>query len=341
MGRSLPDTTTPQTTAAEMSATRSDRGSATAEGGAPPAAELAAATSVRSRSTYVVPAVPRSASARVVELSLVVPTYDERETLPAIVARLDEALEARLGAAFEIIVVDDDSPDGTAEVARSLAHEHPRLRVVNRHGGRGLGTAVACGWSVSTGAVLGVIDADLQHPPSVILGLLDALDAGADLASASRFVDDGETSDDWSAARRLISLVARATTRIVVPEVPRLADPLSGCFAVRRDLVEGVALSPLGYKILLEVLVRCQPESVVEVGYHFSPRETGTSKATPLQYAQLIAHLAQLRRSRPPTGIAPRTTSLPVSDPASRAGREPGRPWSGTDIDPRHPGGNP
>ncbi|MDY7104843.1 MAG: polyprenol monophosphomannose synthase [Actinomycetota bacterium] len=238
-----------------------------------------------------------------VDVSIVVPTFNERRNLGEVVDRLDRVLARRV-ASHEIVVVDDDSPDGTFDEAVELAGEHPSLRPVRRVGPRGLGSAVVCGWARSSGRVVGVIDADLQHPPETVVALLDAVDDGADLACASRYVRDGDTAG-WPLIRRTISLAARLTTRAILPGAPRLADPMSGYFVVRRAVVEGVALTPVGYKILLEVLHRGAPTEVREVAYRFGRRRHGASKATPMRYVELVRHLCALRTSPQPVPALP------------------------------------
>ena len=186
-----------------------------------------------------------------VKFSLVIPTYNESKNIPTLVARLAEILEEPTGGSFELIVVDDDSPDRTWEVAEQLATTQPALRVLRRQGERGLSSAVIRGWQVSRGEILGVMDADLQHPPEVNLALLKEIEKGAELAAASRHVEGGGVSD-WSMARRVLSRGAQLLGLIVLPGVlGRLSDPMSGYFMVRRSAIEGIELYPIGYKILV------------------------------------------------------------------------------------------
>jgi len=228
-------------------------------------------------------------------LSLVIPTYNESRNLAPLVARLTEVLEARLPGEYELIVVDDDSPDRTWSLALELAQTYPALRVMRRRGEKGLSTAVIRGWQVARGQVLAVIDADLQHPPEVIAKLWDAIEGGADLAAGTRHKDGGGVSD-WSAIRRGLSRGAQLLGLLVLPKVVgRVSDPMSGCFMLRRRGIQGVTLSPLGYKILIEVMGRGQFRNIAEVGYVFQERNAGESKVTWHLYVQYLAHLVRLR----------------------------------------------
>jgi len=229
-----------------------------------------------------------------VRLSLVIPTYDEAANIEGLLRRLHQVLAAT-GAGFELIVVDDDSPDRTWEVAARLADEIPQLRVVRRTGASGLATAVICGWSHARGEVLGVIDGDGQHPPEVVADLLGAMDGRTEVAVASRHVDGGGVSD-WSAIRRLLSRGAQALGLLLLPgTVGRVTDPMSGYFLVRRDVVVGVDLDPVGYKILLEVLARGEIRRVAERPYVFLERSEGESKVSAGHYLGYLRHLMRLR----------------------------------------------
>ena len=227
-------------------------------------------------------------------LSLVVPTYDEADNIEALLRSLHEVLTGcRVG--FEILVVDDDSPDRTWEVARNLASELPGIRVIRRTGASGLATAVTCGWAHARGEILGVIDGDGQHPPAVVADLLAAMDDRTDVAVASRHVPGGGVSN-WSAFRRLLSRCAQALGLLLLPgTVGRVTDPMSGYFLVRRDVIADTDLDPVGYKILLEVLARGDVRRVAERPYVFLERERGESKVSARHYVDYLRHLMRLR----------------------------------------------
>jgi len=227
--------------------------------------------------------------------SLVLPTYNERDNLAAMVQRLTGLLDAKLGQDYELIVVDDDSPDGTWKMAEVLMSDYPQLRVMRRQREQGLSSAVIRGWQIARGKILGVIDADLQHPPETLIQLLNEIEQGADLAVASRHVAGGGVSN-WSFTRRFLSRGAQLLGLLILPQVVgRVSDPMSGYFLIRRSAIAEQLLQPKGYKILLEVLGRGQVGPIAEVGYVFQERQEGESKVTWKQYLDFILHLLKLR----------------------------------------------
>lgn len=233
-------------------------------------------------------------------LSVVIPTYNEALNVAELVRRLTGVLDPVLGSDYELILVDDDSPDHTWELTERLALDYPRLRVMRRTRERGLASAVVRGWQAARGEVLCVIDADLQHPPDVIVELYKLMGRGADMAVASRHVEGGGVSD-WSMLRRIVSRTAQLIGLLLLPGVVgRLSDPMSGYFMIRRSAIEGVVLSPLGYKILIEVLARGRFPWIGEVPYVFHERALGGSKATVRVYLDYLRHLVRLRISALP-----------------------------------------
>ncbi|WP_017654717.1 glycosyltransferase [Fortiea contorta] len=245
---------------------------------------------------------PRSVNTgdKVIRLSLVIPTYKERNNIQNVIRILSLLLDESIPGDYELIVVDDDSPDCTWEVARSLVTEYPQLRVMRRQQERGLSSAVIRGWQVARGEILAVIDGDLQHPPEVLTQLLRAMEQGADLAVASRHIEGGGVSS-WSVVRRFLSRGAQVLGLIILPGVlGRVSDPMSGYFMVRRTCIAGAALHPVGYKILLEVIGRGKVRDIAEVGYVFCERTAGESKVTWKQYVDYLRHLLRLRLSTSP-----------------------------------------
>jgi dolichol-phosphate mannosyltransferase len=234
-------------------------------------------------------------STRPVYFSLVVPTYNESQNVEQMVRVLCSLLDHAMPNDYELIIVDDDSPDRTWEIAQQMIPDYPNLRVMRRQTERGLSTAVIRGWQAARGQVLGVIDGDLQHPPEVLLKLLQSVRNGADLAVASRHVEGGGTSD-WGFVRRFLSRGAQLLGLMILPQVVgRVSDPMSGYFMVRRSAIANCLMNPLGYKILLEVIGRGNVGRITEVGYVFQERQEGESKVTWRQYIEYLMHLAKLR----------------------------------------------
>ncbi|AEM37881.1 glycosyl transferase family 2 [Pyrolobus fumarii 1A] len=229
---------------------------------------------------------------------MVIPTYNERENIPVLLERLEAALRSLEGC-YEAIIIDDDSPDGTWKLAQELASaRYPWLRVVRRIGERGLGSAIVRGLREARGKYVVVIDADLQHPPELIPKLLEtALKEDADVVIASRYVRGGGV-EGWSWLRRLVSLGAGMIARLLLPEVRKVRDPMSGFWLVRKSLVEGVSLEPRSWKILLEILVKAKPGRVVEVPYVFHERLHGKSKLKPRHMLEYLLHLLHLSEYR-------------------------------------------
>lgn len=272
--------------------------------------------------SFVVPPRPRGKSS--VKLSMVIPTYNEAHNIQELVDALRLMLTAKVGEAYELILVDDDSPDGTWQAAMEIAGADPRVKVLRRIGERGLATAVVRGWQVAQGEVLGVIDGDLQHPPAVAGELWAEMARGADIAVASRRVEGGGVDERWNIWRRIASRGAQLIGIALVPGVTgRVSDPMSGFFLVRRSAIEGITLNPRGFKILLEVLGRARLRRVTEVGYVFGARRSGASKATAKVFWDYLLHLLRLRfaclaGSAPPVAKPPEA----ASDSASSGQRE-------------------
>ena len=226
------------------------------------------------------------------KFALVVPTLNEAENLPLLVDRVREALLS-VNLHYEILIVDDDSRDNTHAIVRSLALRDPRVRLLIRRGARGLATAVVHGWQNTDADLLGVMDADLQHPPELLPTLLDQA-RDHDLVVASRYIQSNSVNG-WNAIRAAVS---RVSTLVSVPLLRRVRvkDPMSGYFVVRRSAVDGAHLEPVGFKILLEVLVRGNIRSVKEVPFHFGLRHAGKSKADARVAWQYVSQLGKLSR---------------------------------------------
>jgi dolichol-phosphate mannosyltransferase len=226
------------------------------------------------------------ANDRAPDLSMVVPTYNEREGLSDLVAALYD-VATRCGLALEVIVVDDNSPDGTGALADALATTHP-MRVVHRPARAGLGTAAMAGFAAATADTVGVMDADMSHPPSLVPALFAVSRASrADFVIASRYVPGGSTPG-WPLRRRLASRLACWLARPLTP----VRDVTSGFFVVPRALVTSVAIKAGGFKIGLELLMRVRPTTLVEVPYQFRDRRAGASK---MNAREALGYIRQLK----------------------------------------------
>jgi dolichol-phosphate mannosyltransferase len=233
------------------------------------------------------------ASPRGPRLSVVIPTRNEA----ANVRPLFEALERALtGVPHEVIVVDDSTDGETRCELGRVAAGARAWTVIERPPDEqtGLGSAVALGIASATGHAVCVMDGDLQHPPAVVPLLLDALESGADLAVASRYARGGASDGLSGGPRRAVSRASTLAAWLVFPEVRRTTDPLSGFFCVRRSVVAGLELRPIGFKILLELLVLCPGLAVADVPFTLAERNGGASKASLRQGALYLSHLASL-----------------------------------------------
>ncbi len=220
---------------------------------------------------------PASIAPRASRLALIIPTYNERANLPSLVAAVERALP---GIAWELIVVDDDSPDGTAALARDMARADARLHCLQRLDRRGLSTACIEGILASTAPVVGVMDADLQHDPALLLPMLQALEQDeVELCIGSRYVQGGSATSGLSPGRQRISELATRLGSLFLKS--RVSDPMSGFFLLRRNLFEECMhrLSGKGYKLLLDILMAARrPVAFREFAYRMRPREHGETK---------------------------------------------------------------
>ena len=239
------------------------------------------------------------------ELTVVTPTFNEASNIERFVGSVSAALR---GIEHEIIIADDDSPDQTWHVAQALSKIHPCVRVLRRQGRRSLAASVIEGFGLASGDAIACMDADLQHDPAILPKMLADLRAGAELAVGCRYMPGGGTTD-WHWLRRAQSWLATQMAQAYLGLT--LRDPMSGYFVMwRRDfLAVRDQLSPQGFKILIEIAARLQPQRIAEVPFVFGPRLAGTSKLTA---AVALDYLVQLRRLRA-TACPPRArTAQPV-----------------------------
>ena len=226
------------------------------------------------------------------DVSVVVPTYNEAENVPVLVPKICEVLE-KTGLRGEVIIVDDGSPDGTGRIAQGLSDMYP-VRVQVRSGERGLATAVVSGFGMSTAKVCVVMDADGSHPVEKLPEMIrPILDDQTDITVGSRNIEGGG-AEKWPWHRRLVS----KTAGFMAAGLCKLSDPTSGFMGVRRRLLEDVKFNPIGYKIVLETVVKAAPARVLEVPIVFSDRQLGKSKLGLKQQVHYIRHLFRLHQHR-------------------------------------------
>lgn len=232
------------------------------------------------------------ASAGTPLLSLVVPTYNEAANLEILIHRLERALSP---VSYELIIVDDDSPDFTWQVGETLARRHASLRVIRRRNVRGLSSAVLRGFEESRGRILGAMDADLSHDEKILPQMIRVVQEGSDFAVASRRLPGGGATA-WPWFRRLMSDAATTAARRLL-RLP-LTDPMSGFFLISREVYESCknTLRPQGYKILLEIYCKSRHRRVTEIPYIFTDRRQGYSKLTGRVAYQYLKMLLELFR---------------------------------------------
>lgn len=226
-------------------------------------------------------------------LSVVIPTYNERDNVVKIAQYIGETLKAN----YEIIFVDDSSDD-TPQILQELSQKDSHVRFEHRENERGLGTAVVRGFALASGDTIGVMDADLQHPPEVLLDMLKAIENGADIVIPSRFIPGGDDGG-LSIGRKLVSATARYIGKASLKKLRPISDATSGFFMFQKKVIEGTKLQPIGWKILIEILARGQYTKVVEIPYKFRARAAGESKMSLQEQWNYIRHLARLISDSP------------------------------------------
>ncbi len=233
-----------------------------------------------------------SSAEATLRLALVIPTLNEEGNIVTVLDRVRAVLEA-FEIPFEVLVVDDDSHDRTAGIVSEIGREDPRVRLIVRKGQRGLSGAIVDGWRHTDADILGVMDADLQHPPELLPALYRAIVSGHDLVIGSRYTPGGGIGD-WNVLRKLLSSAAVWATWPLQRRGVRAHDPMSGFFLVRRECVRNIAFQRTGFKLLLEILIRGRIASVEEIPFAFGLRSEGESKANlkvGWDYARLLARL--------------------------------------------------
>ncbi len=234
-------------------------------------------------------------------LSVVIPTFNEKDNIHPLVSRINAALE---NIPHEIIFV-DDSNDETPDIIRSVAAEDGHIRLFHRENEKGLATAVVKGFSLAEGDFVACMDADLQHPPEVLRDMYAAMLSHADMAIPSRLIPGGDDGG-LDFIRNFISTSARMLAKFLLPCLRPVSDPTSGLFMVRSDLLKGAALNPIGWKIMVEVLAMCPIRNILETPYSFADRTAGESKISLKVSLQFIRQLINLRLHSPNGSSRPR-----------------------------------
>ncbi len=224
------------------------------------------------------------------EVSIIVPTINEAENIPPLLQRIAAAMA---GVKYEVIIVDDNSRDATPRVCAELSAKYPLKLLVRTEPANGLSGAVLHGMAEARGTFLCVMDADLQHPPERLPALLEPLRAGeADFVLGSRYMPGGSTEAEWGIFRKFNSQLATLLAR---PFAGKTTDPMAGFFALRREsYASATNLTPLGYKIALELMCKCRVKRVKEIPIHFGMREKGQSKLSLKQQFRYLEHLSRL-----------------------------------------------
>ena len=224
---------------------------------------------------------------------LIIPTYNERGNILPLVERIHHALS---GYDYEILFVDDNSGDETTELITALSSQYP-VKVIVRKNKKGLASAVVDGLGQATGQIIGVMDADLQHPPEVLPDLLREVQNGADIVIASRYIKGG-ACQGWGLARRIISKGAIFLAHLLLPSTKQVRDPVSGFFIFNREVVANANLRPTGYKILLEILMEGKFRNLAEVPFTFRVRTSGASKLNARQQIDYLKHIYSLMKRK-------------------------------------------
>ena len=227
------------------------------------------------------------------QFSIIIPTYNERENLPILIESILKSLNQHNITNYEIIIVDDNSPDGTGEIAEQLAKQYKNIKVLHRPAKMGLATAFLDGVKLAKGNIVALMDADLQHPPELLPELYKAILNGYDMAIASRYIKGGGT-ENWSTKRKIVSKGAIILAHILFPETRKIKDITSGYFAIRKDIIQNKKLNPIGYKIMLEIIVKVKPKRIIEIPFIFKPRTKGRSKLSSKEFINYLKHLINL-----------------------------------------------
>lgn len=223
-------------------------------------------------------------------LSIVIPTYNEKSNVHLLMEQIKTALA---GITEHEVLFVDDSDDETPQILNELNRVYRNMSYIHRMKEKGLASAVVCGFGMARGDVLAVMDADLQHPPQLLADMYRAIEGGADIVIPSRFIEGGG-DEGLSPVRKFTSLAARLAGKMLLKSLCKVSDPTGGFFMLRREVINVEKLRPVGWKILMEVLVMGTYTRVTEVPYSFGKRHADESKISVKATLQYVAHIFSL-----------------------------------------------
>ncbi len=224
------------------------------------------------------------------ELSIIIPTYNESENIKPLFNRIAKALA---NTEYEIIFVDDNSMDGTIDKIKEITSKHNNIKLIIRKNKQGLSSAILKGFESAQGQIIAVMDADLQHPPELLPKMFKKIKEGYDIVIASRYIKGGKI-EKWNFNRKIVSKAAALITRITIPKARKIKDPLSGFFMLKKQVIENADINPIGFKILLEIITKGEYRKITEIPYTFEPRRRGKSKFSTKEIINFLTQLIRL-----------------------------------------------
>lgn len=225
-------------------------------------------------------------------ISIIIPTFNEKINVIKIADKVEAALDNKY--IYEIIFV-DDSLDDTLKYLDMVKKKYDNIKYKHRYGKRGLATAVISGIEMSRGETIIIMDADMQHPPELLPEIIKNIEQGNDLVIPSRYLE-GANEEGLNIFRKIISHMASLIGKMFLKEIRNINDPTSGFFAFKREILKGVKMNPIGWKILIEILVRGKYKTIAEIPYEFKKRSYGDSKMSFREQINYLRHIFRLVR---------------------------------------------
>ncbi len=218
------------------------------------------------------------------ELTVLIPTYNERENITLLIDDIKSSLNS---INFEVIVIDDNSPDGTALAVKKLNEKYGNIKIIERPAKLGLSSALITGLEEVEAQIIAIMDADLQHSPELLPEMYGIIKDGKDIVIASRY-EKGAKIEEWSFWRKMISLSGIRLAHLLLPQTSNVKDVLSGYFMLKKRIIDSTELNTTGFKLLLEILAKEKYDSIVEIPYTFRIRKKGKSK---LNFREIINYI--------------------------------------------------